>query len=428
MLLALPAFAHAASVSVRIEAASAQLVPRTDVTLPTGPVTPIGAGVGQTCPGDSVIGVLNAATGGDWWGKWSAADGWSIERIKTVTVTVSDPPISGQHWVAYVNNSYVNDPPCHATVPPDATVLLYPACGTASSQCFAGEPLQISTLAIAAPGVRLGVQVWELNTSFYNALGTTSRGPSINATVTGPNGSATTDSYYAFGTATVTLTERGPNLVTVAKGNRVPDRATVCVTDGNDGYCGSPAPVPVPFDPYAFCQTTGDDGLCGTLDKRPPVGHINQPIQAKTYASKSSPRFLKGTVDHDPSEVAQVKLRLVRQSRVTGTKIVKKKVTVKRRVHGKLVRKRVVKKVRVKVRVTACFAWNSTKSSWTRLRSCKVVPAQWFKADGDEVWSYEFLEALPGGRYTLDAQAFDGAGNVDSAPEIGRNRATFTVG
>jgi hypothetical protein len=113
---------------------------------------------------------------------------------------------------------------------------------------------------------------------------------------------------------------------------------------------------------------------------------------------------------------------------VTGTKLVKKKVTVKRRVHGKLVRKRVVKKVRVKVRVTACFAWNSTKSSWTRLRSCKVVPAQWFKADGDEVWSYEFLEALPGGRYTLDAQAVDGAGNVDSAPETGRNRATFTVG
>jgi hypothetical protein len=425
LLLALPAFASAATVSVRIEAAGGPLVPRTDVTLPTNPVTPIGAAAGQTCPGDSVIGVLNAATGGDWSGQWSAPDGWSIERIKTV----NDPPISGRHWVAYVNNSYVNDPPCHATVAPDATVILYPSCATATSRCFSGEPLIVSAPASAGPGIRLGVQVWELTTSFDNAhVGTTARGPSVSATVSGPNGSATTDSYYANGTATVSLTERGPNLLTVAKGNRVPDRMTVCVTDGADGYCGTDLAPPVPFDPLAFCQTTGDDGLCRTVDKRPPVGQINQPVQAKTYPAKSHPRLLKGTVSHDPSEVTEVKIRLLRQSQVAGIKIVKKKVIVKRRVHGKLVRKRVVKKVRVKARRTTCFTWTVSKSSWTRLRSCKIELASWFKADGDEVWSYEFLEALPGGRYTLDARAADGAGNLDATPELGRNRVTFIAG
>jgi hypothetical protein len=295
-----------------------------------------------------------------------------------------------------------------------------------SSQCFSNGPLAIAAASTTGPGGRLSVQVWETNTTFSGSGGTSQRRGSIGASVYGPDGSTTTDQYY--GLALLTFSDRGPHAITVAKPGHIPDRASVCVTDGADGFCGTSVAETNPFDPLAFCRSTGDDGLCNTIDKRPPIGYIREPVQARKYPAKSSPRFLRGTVDSDPSQVEEVRLRLVRQSRVPGTKLVTRKVTVKKRVNGKIVRKKVRKKVRVKVRRTTCFAWNTSKSSWTKLRSCKVVSEQWFKAEGAEVWSYEFLEPLPGGVYILDARAVDGAGNVESAQEAGRNRITFTAG
>jgi hypothetical protein len=61
------------------------------------------------------------------------------------------------------------------------------------------------------------------------------------------------------------------------------------------------------------------------------------------------------------------------------------------------------------------------------LKKCDITTAPLFKADGDEAWSFEFLQGMPAGSYTLDALARDGAGNVDAVPEAGRNRVTFSV-
>jgi hypothetical protein len=420
-LVAVPAVAQAATVSVRVEAAGGPLVPKTDVSLPSGPVAPAGAAADQTCPGDSVIGAIHAATGGDWTGQWTSADGWSIERVGNVNI----PAGSTRRWAAYVNDTYSAAAPCSRVLKEGDRLLVYPVCTTAQAQCFTGH-MEIEAPATGSPGVRLGLRVWEIDTTFDGSgNGTSSRVPSVNAAVYGPDDSTTTDIF--FGYATLTLTQRGPNTVSAGKGPRLADRTTVCITDGADGYCGTSPPAAVPFDPLQNCQTTGSDGLCQTIDKQPPNGHISAPVQAKKYLSKSRPRVLRGTVDSDPSEVNEVRLRLVRQSRIPGTKVVKRKVTVKRRIGGKLVRKRVVKTQRVRVRRTTCFVWNAPKSAWRRLRSCKTIPSEWFAAEGTDAWSYEFLDPLPGGRYTLDAQAVDGAGNVDGAAEVGRNRVTFTA-
>jgi hypothetical protein len=421
-LLAPPALAQAASVSVRVEAASGPLVPRTSVTLPAGPVAPAGAAADQTCAGDTVTGALDAATGGDWSGQWSAQDGWSIERLKSV----SDPAGVGRRWVTYLNGDFLNSAPCHTPLVGGDELLFYPLCGTAATQCFSGGPLVLVTPATAGPGAPLGVQVWETNTTFDNqGLGASQRGPSTNASVFGPDGSTTTDPYY--GRANLMLTQKGDASVSVAKAGHVPDRATVCVTDGADGYCGTTLPPPVPFDPLAFCKTTGIDGYCGSPDKIAPVGHITQPTQGKAYPSTGRPKLLKGTVDFDPSQTSQVKLRLMRQSTITVTKTKKRTVTVKRKVNGRTVRKRVVKKVKVKVKQKVCFSWIVSTSAWKTLKKCDVVTAALFKADGDDVWSYEFLTALPAGNYTLDARAQDGSANIDATPELGRNRVTFSV-
>jgi hypothetical protein len=73
------------------------------------------------------------------------------------------------------------------------------------------------------------------------------------------------------------------------------------------------------------------------------------------------------------------------------------------------------------------LGWNVTTSTWKVLKRCDVALAPQFRAEGAEVWNYTFLNPLPGGSYTLNALATDGAGNVDVTAEQGRNVVTFTV-
>jgi hypothetical protein len=275
-LAALPAIAHATSVSVRVESTGGPLVPKTNVTLPTGSVAPSNALDGQTCPGNSVIGALDTATGKDWGGgQWSNQVGWNVERVKNVTNLAA----SGRHWVVYLNRAYLNDPPCQKTLSDGDSLLFFSQCDTATTLCFSKGPLTLLAPATIGPGAPIGIQVWETNTTFDNqGIGSSQTVPSVNTPVIGPDGSTTTDQYY--GNASLKILNKGESVISTNKPGRVPDRATVCVTDGADGYCGTTVPDPTPFDPLAFCKTTGSDGLCGSPDRIPPVGHISQPIQA----------------------------------------------------------------------------------------------------------------------------------------------------
>jgi hypothetical protein len=397
------------------------LVPKTSVTLPTAPVAPAGAPDGQTCTGTTVIGALNTATGGSWNGVWSDTTGWSIESIKGLTANTT----TGRHWDVYLNDHYLNDSVCQKQLSEGDRLLLFPRCTTGLSPCYSGYPLILQAPTQAGPGVQLSVQVWEIVTSFdLQGVGESTVRAVENATVTSPDGRALTDPY---GVAAVPVNAKGDNTVSVAKGTDVPDRTNVCITDGSDGYCGTTVPPTNPFDPYAFCQTTGFDGYCNSPDQVPPVGHIAQPVQGQSFTKATAPKLFKGTVDFDPTQTDSVRLRLMRQATVTRYKIKKRRVTVKRKVRGKTVRKKVVKKIRKPYKAKACFYWSVSTSTWKSLKRCDASTAPTWKADGADEWSYEFLNALPTGSYTVDALAKDGAGNVDAVPEIGRNRVTFKV-
>src|SRR4051812_21107792 len=93
----LPALADAKAVSLRVEIPGQQLVPRAPVTLGTNPVMPVGEPPDETCPGDSVVGALDAATNGNWKGTWSASTGWSIDTIKSSTAT----DVQSRKWFVY---------------------------------------------------------------------------------------------------------------------------------------------------------------------------------------------------------------------------------------------------------------------------------------------------------------------------------------
>jgi hypothetical protein len=419
-VFAAPAAAQAAAVPVRVEATTGPLVPKSDITLPATPVPASGVADGHTCPGNSVIGALDAATNGDWSGAWSDTTGWSVERIKTLELPSGD----GRRWLVYVGGRYLNDPPCSALLSTGETVLFYPDCVTATTKCFGGEPLMLDAPAIGSPSVYLRTQAFESTTVFTSGgIGSSTIHPAVGAVVSGPNGAAKTDIY---GLGVISVVDRGPQTITLTSADRVPDRATVCITDGADGYCGTQLPPVVPFDPLNYCVTTGNDGECGTIDTRPPVGRIAQPGHGKTYSGTARPEVLQGTVDRDHAEVTGVKLALKRQLTVKVTKYRKKKVRVKKKVRGKVRRVVVRKRVPYKVKRTRCYYWSNAASDWKQLKSCTTSPPL-FRATGDEYWKYDFTSRLPSGTYTLDAQAVDGAGNVDSVPELGRNRAIFTV-
>lgn len=424
-VLVLPASAVADSVTVRIEGRSGPLFPSASVTLPTGPVAPVGATAGTgTCPGNSVVGAVDAATNHFWNGTWSDANGWSLDKVDSLS------GLTGGQWLVFVDEVVSNDPPCGAILNNNDRLLIYPACnpGTSASGCFTAGPLELEAPPMAGPGTPINMRVWQLDVSNDGKWKST-RGPAPGASVTGPDGSTTADvATITPGAAVLTIAEKGPSTIAAVKANRAGDRATVCISDGGDGYCGTTIAPPVPFDPYAFCQTTGSDGYCNSPDRVAPVGHIGTPLHDHKYGNGAAPSKFAGTVDFDPSETDHVNLRLVRSVKAPVTKVTKRKVWVTKKVHGKRVRKRVTKKKVRKVKQTVCYSWSDASSEFKRMKNCNVSTAPLFKAQGAEEWTYEFLSALPGGSYTLDAQAVDGAGNADSVPELGRNRVTFSIG
>jgi hypothetical protein len=416
--LVAPQIADAASVSVRIESTTAPLVPLTSVTLPTTDVGPSGAADDQKCPGATVLGALDTATNGGWSGVWSGPDGWTIDTVKGVDAV----PLAQKQWFVFVNGEVRNTSACQTALNDNDSVLLYPGClDSAATGCYQQGPLDFAIPPLASPGALLVVQVFETDISF-DSLGhiVGQRAPSLAARLSGPDGDVLTDKFYGSGTAAVSLSGKGPATIRATKSKYVPDRHSLCVTGGDDGYCGTTIPPANPFNPLDYCTTTGDDGECGSPDKRPPVSHITDPVQARSFPKGKGPDTLKGIVDRDPSEVASVQIRLKRQLTVTVKKTIKKKVRDKK-THKLKIRKRVVKR-----RETRCYSWSVSKVEWVRLKTCKLS-APWFKATGDQFWSYEFTAPIPGGSYSLDSKAIDGKGNVETAFEAARNSVTFRV-
>lgn len=412
--------------TVRIETKTGTMVPRTSVTLPTAPVAAPSATLPtQTCAGNSVVGAVDAVTSHNWDGTWSDTTGWSIDRIKTTTALAAN----GQKWLVLVGDVLVNGSPCDMSLNDGDSVTLYPACLTSSTTgCIPKGVLELFAPTIGGPGAPIDMTVWQIAVTVDSTgSGTSVRSPSLGAAVIGPDNSTFSDSTYGTGAASITIAGKGPAVIYAQSDGFASDSSNICITDGADGYCGTTAAPQQPFDPLKFCQTTGSDGYCGSPDKVAPVGHIGFPAQAQAFTSNARPTKLKGTVDFDPSLTDHVDLRLMRQNMVTVKIYKKRKVWVTRKVRGKKVRKRVVKRIPRKVKKAVCYGWSDSLGDFKSMKKCDPTTAPTFKADGAEVWSYDFLRALVPGSYTLDAIAVDGAGNPDSTMELGRNRVTFTV-
>lgn len=386
--LVVPSSAVAASVSVEVVGASGPRLAQVPVS--TAPATVVKDGdPAHSCTGTSVAGALELATGGSWNGSWTDGFGYGVENILGETYPFG-PAFQGKYWAFYLNGVFESRGVCGVEMAEADRAQLYVLCSGATDGCYAGEPMQLSAPRTVAPGTPFDVRLTESATTFGGApdfATTTAVQPAAGAQIAGQ----TTD---AAGNARIQLASRGVAVVTAVKGDRPPASATVCVTDGADGFCGTTAPgQPGPSQPLTLpapCATTGNDGLCGTTDTRPPGGSIGSVKEQQRFARGKAPRTLSG-VATDAQGIRRVQLRL---TRTDGSR---------------------------------CARFDGRRERFVNTTKCGAVNALYFDAGTSGDWSYLLPSTLTRGRYVLDVRTTDATGNIDRRLERGRNRVVFFV-
>jgi hypothetical protein len=433
-LVAVP-LAHAHPSVVRVESkamstlASGAFVNRTAVDT-TGPVTiadrtdPLNpAPATTTCAATSPVAALIAALGDSQVKAAQDPDtgAWRVLAIKGL----AEPPIQAPattpawSWRLYVDQAPAADA-CTSTVPVGSEVLLYQACGAKTLGCYPGTPLYLRVrdggpydlAPQTVPGRKAPIVVRTI--ADLGPTGATVATDEGNQAIALPTGPLT-------GQTGIFFDNYGPHAIMAYKGDgsRPPARMALCVSEGNDGSCGSTrtqAPVEVPYVTPSPCATNGHDGLCGTPDTSGPVTHVTNITNKKVFKAKKGPGQVKGTIDADPNGVHDVQLRLTRWVKVK----VKVRVKTKHKTKKPKYRTKTVKR---------CSAWDDATALLQTTKRCGTSAGRFFAADLSDLrdaFTYSFALTLPRGTYTLEVRSSDENGGKDAAAP-GRNVLTFTV-
>jgi hypothetical protein len=270
---------------------------------------------------------------------------------------------TGKYLAEYKNGVYAQAGACGDPIANGDDVLFAYGTGAPTETV-----LRLTGPSTAPPGapVVLHVTSW--------ADGAPVAGAGVAGATSGADGAVTVGPFATRGNQDLKATKAG-----AIRSNRL----TVCVTDGSDGACGTTA--------ASSCQTTGDDGNCGTKDKRAPRGKIVSIREGQRFGKGKGPRRLSGIVTPDPSGIADVRLRLTRNDH------------------------------------THCQTFDGRSERLVKLGRCGAKRGKWFSAGDREQWSYLLPAKLGPGRYVLDLQVRDKAGNVDTLLQRTRTRVVFTV-
>jgi hypothetical protein len=361
------------TVSVRIEGQSATLLPETTVTLPDVKAP------GNPCSGPNaprtVGAALEQATGGSW--DRGGPQGNFVQEILGESHTFAN----NDYWAGWLNEKYGNGVCSDIDLLQSGDRVLYLVDISSPTYTPTVLPLTLGAPATAAPGSPFTVTA----TEYRSETGTPGEGtatPAAGATITGGAAPVTAG---ADGRAAVTLSARGPATLraSTASGSRsVP--VTVCVTDGNDGFCGSGTPgAPTPPGPPP--SVTAPDATAA-------FAKIGSVTEGRRYARGRGPRRLTGQVDPEAAGVKDVRVRLSR----TNAK--------------------------------QCSRYDGARERLVPTRRCGIKNARTFSVGTNTTFDYLLPASLPTGRYVLDVIVLDRAGNQTTTYQRGRNRVVFFVG
>jgi hypothetical protein len=351
------------------------LTPVTQVTTTTGEVTKDGG----SCSGTSAGGALELATKGDWEGIWSSEfDDYELITIDGKSYPFEKGSPANYYWSFWRNNVYSEKGICEAELEAGDQILFFPSCYGASCPA-APEVLGIEAPPTAEVGKPVTVTVNRYNTEGKHS-------PAAGIAVGGWGASAETDPE---GKATLTFPgdETYTLRATGADGENplpVPGEALVCAHEGDDGTCGTPEPSSHPTPVSSGSSATAAPAYTGPYAVVADATGIDE---GHVYARGHGPRVLSGTVSaHAP--VTSISLRLRRTYR------------------GR------------------CWAYSGSREHLERVR-CRQ--GSFFQiASGGDSFSYLLPSRLPAGRYVLDIEATDSAGNRTPL-DRGSSRIVFYV-
>ncbi len=289
------------------------------------------------------------------------------------TQNVDYDPGSGRYLAEYKNGQFSNYGGCGDPIVTGDEVLYAFADGSETL-------LGLSGPAKAALGAPVPVKVSDLGSPATGVAGATVDGHS-----TGADGTATVGPFTTPGDHDLKATKTG-----AIRSSRL----RVCVTTGDDGYCGTSIPTPTTTTPTTPvpppCASNGHDGLCGSPDTDAGSGQLTGITEQQKFSKPAAPRTLTGKVTTTGA----------------GVKLVEAKLTRKL---GKV-----------------CETFSGARAQFVRA-ACGAQNGRWFEVGTTADWSFLLPAALSPGRYVLDTRVTDTAGNVDTKLQRGRNRIVFFV-
>ena len=356
-----------ASVTVRVEGLNETLLAPTQVTTTTEPVVKDGTPA-DSCPGTSALGALQLATGGNWDGPWDA----SYKQYEIYSIEGEEHAFGGgYYWDLWVNHKASEVGACEAEPEAGQEVLFFP-CSETATEC--PSPLGMEVPGTADVGEPVSVTV-----NKYGATGVAS--PASGAKVTGGGDEAIVD---ASGHATLTFSKPGEVTVHVTAPEAVRTEVGICVHSGNDGTCGTSTPSG--SSSGSSSVSSGTAVVAPYKGEYALVPQLTSVIDGHIYKRGHAPRVLSGSVlSH--TTVTSISLTLRRSYR------------------------------------SRCYAFDGVTTRFVRARCGSGSP---FKVSSDGLFSYLLPESLPPGRYVLDIDAHDAAGNYTTLAR-GTSRIVFYV-
>ena len=375
LFLSFAAFASAAhaagpvSVVVRVEGTNQTLVPPTEVTTTAAPLVKDG-NPEHSCPGTSALGALQLATDGNWSGPWEA----KFKQYELFSIEGESHEFgSGAYWDVWINHKESQQGACEAEPETGQEVLLFPC----SEAAACPSPLGIEPAKADVGEVAVTVKKYGANGEAVPVAG---------ATVTGA--ATPTD---ASGHTTLTFSSPGTYTLHATAPESVRDETSICIHAGNDGTCGTQAP-----SGPASASTPAALGVAGVRYTGPNgiVAKAGGVIDGHVYGPGAAPRLLQGTVSGSAG-LRDVKLRLTRTLRHGG-------------------------------RRARCSYYDGLSERF-RVMKCGAVHGRYFSVGARASVSYLLPSALAAGRYVLDIEATDAAGNQTRLAR-GTSRIVFYVG
>lgn len=369
--------AEPATVTVRVQGLNGEtLLPQTQVTTGTASI-PVESG---TCSGTSAGGALYDATHGNWKVKYGG-QGVEIDGIDGLDFpSFAENP--GVYWAFWMNAKYAENGACSEQVSSGADIVFFAQCYEIGTFCPTDATAPDHFLTMTAPKssvVDLGETVAVTVASLSTETGASEPSLPTGVVVTGGASSVTPG---AGGLTTVSFSAAGTYTIQAQAPDSVgSDQYTVCVHNGNDGNCGTQGSSGSTGG--STTSTTAAVPYTGPFALVPDITSLSE---HHVYSARNAPRTLAGSVASH-SAVTSISLELRREYK------------------GR------------------CYAYEGTRERFLRTRCGQ---GSLFKVSSNGSFSYLLPSALAPGRYVLDVDATDAAGN-HTTPARGTSRLVFYV-